>query len=565
MPFNGSGVFTIVNTFVPNTTILSAAVNQNFTDIATGLSDCLTRDGQAGMTAAFKAISGSISAPGVSFTNDATSGLYLSASGILGYVSHSLGMLLDTTIYNATSAVVQAGGSGYAVGDTITIAGGTSGASLPAVFTVATLSGSAVATVTVAFPGFYSATASNPASQSSTSGVGTGCTLTVTYNDPTSSDYRAFFRDQAGGVLWQKFGASSYMSGLMKSADALALAQGIGGTALAQVIGGTFLIMPQGMLTPNNSTVFPSAVTDYTAQTRIYWTPVNGNVIPIYNGTQFVLRTSAQMTCDLTAGAQASGGIYDIHAFLNGSTVTLGLSPSWSAGTSGSVTAGSCARGTGTGGANITLVNGIYVNAAAMTVNNGATTYSVPVSQGTYLGSVYINGTAGQYNCHVSFGQSRVWGLWNCYNRRKLILQAGDPTSTWVYNTLTTRPSNNSTANSMTLFTGVLDQEIEVSFNQSVIAGVTSAQSTMTTYWEVGVGWNSTTTFSGGLAFGGGRIDGSSVDLNLYDNSTATYLPAPFLGINVATSLERPITVNNGTITFQGTSAGMLLMGKYTG
>ncbi len=52
MPFNGSGTFSIVNTFVPNTTILSSAVNSNNTDIATGLSDCLTRDGQAGMTAA---------------------------------------------------------------------------------------------------------------------------------------------------------------------------------------------------------------------------------------------------------------------------------------------------------------------------------------------------------------------------------------------------------------------------------------------------------------------------------------------------------------------------------
>jgi hypothetical protein len=52
MPYNGSGTFSIVNSFVPNTTILSSAVNQNFTDIATGLSDCLTRDGQAGMTAA---------------------------------------------------------------------------------------------------------------------------------------------------------------------------------------------------------------------------------------------------------------------------------------------------------------------------------------------------------------------------------------------------------------------------------------------------------------------------------------------------------------------------------
>lgn len=37
---------------MPNTTILSAAVNANYSDIATGLSDCLTRDGQAGMTAA---------------------------------------------------------------------------------------------------------------------------------------------------------------------------------------------------------------------------------------------------------------------------------------------------------------------------------------------------------------------------------------------------------------------------------------------------------------------------------------------------------------------------------
>jgi len=52
VPFNGSGSFSVVNTFTPNTTISSSAFNQNYTDIATGLSDCLTRDGQAGMTAA---------------------------------------------------------------------------------------------------------------------------------------------------------------------------------------------------------------------------------------------------------------------------------------------------------------------------------------------------------------------------------------------------------------------------------------------------------------------------------------------------------------------------------
>jgi len=47
MSFNGSGGFSIINTFVAGTTILSSAVNQNFSDIATtGLSNCLTKDGQ---------------------------------------------------------------------------------------------------------------------------------------------------------------------------------------------------------------------------------------------------------------------------------------------------------------------------------------------------------------------------------------------------------------------------------------------------------------------------------------------------------------------------------------
>ena len=84
MPFNGSGTFTIVNTFVPNSTILSAAVNQNFSDIATGLSDCLTRDGQAGMSAALGITSGTVNAPGLKFNSEAGSGLYLAAAGQVG-------------------------------------------------------------------------------------------------------------------------------------------------------------------------------------------------------------------------------------------------------------------------------------------------------------------------------------------------------------------------------------------------------------------------------------------------------------------------------------------------
>lgn len=86
MPFNGTGTFTILNTFLPGTTILSTPVNANFTDIAGGLSDCLTRDGQAGMTAQFKALSGAVGTPGITFSSDLTTGAYLAAAGTMGLV-----------------------------------------------------------------------------------------------------------------------------------------------------------------------------------------------------------------------------------------------------------------------------------------------------------------------------------------------------------------------------------------------------------------------------------------------------------------------------------------------
>lgn len=79
----------------------------------------------------------------------------------------------------ALSATVTAGGTNYAPGDTITLAGGTN--TVAAVATVATVSGSSVATVTITTGGTYSALPANPVAQASTSGSGTGCTLTVTW------------------------------------------------------------------------------------------------------------------------------------------------------------------------------------------------------------------------------------------------------------------------------------------------------------------------------------------------------------------------------------------------
>ncbi|MDY3551406.1 hypothetical protein R5W24_000482 [Gemmata sp. JC717] len=74
----------------------------------------------------------------------------------------------------ASSAAVVAGGSGYAVGNTITVTGG-------AVLTVASVTAGAVTGVTVTTPGTYAAPPTGPVAQTATSGSGTGATFNLTF------------------------------------------------------------------------------------------------------------------------------------------------------------------------------------------------------------------------------------------------------------------------------------------------------------------------------------------------------------------------------------------------
>lgn len=82
----------------------------------------------------------------------------------------------------AQSATTGAGGTGYVVGDIISLVGGTG--TVVATFRVVTAPGGVVGTVAVVDPGSYTSTPSNPAS--TTGGSGSGCTLNVTYGNGTS-------------------------------------------------------------------------------------------------------------------------------------------------------------------------------------------------------------------------------------------------------------------------------------------------------------------------------------------------------------------------------------------
>lgn len=109
-----------------------------------------------------------------------------------------------------TAATVAAGGSGYVVGEVITLAttpAGSAPIGAPAQLRVLTLGGGgAVATVEVitqvtdqTFGGSYFAQQTNPVAQSDSSGVGTGATFNLTYGSQTSQ--RVILTNQPQAIL----------------------------------------------------------------------------------------------------------------------------------------------------------------------------------------------------------------------------------------------------------------------------------------------------------------------------------------------------------------------------
>jgi microcystin-dependent protein len=84
MSRNGSGTFTVPNTFTANTPITAAAHNANWSDLASEMTNSVAADGQTSMTGPLKAASGTVSAPGIAFASDTNTGLYRIGADNLG-------------------------------------------------------------------------------------------------------------------------------------------------------------------------------------------------------------------------------------------------------------------------------------------------------------------------------------------------------------------------------------------------------------------------------------------------------------------------------------------------
>ncbi len=549
MPFNGSGTFTILNSFVANTTILSAAVNANFSDIASGLSNCLTRDGQAGMTAAFKAISGSANVPSITFTADPTSGLYLAGTGILGltqmaaFNQSAYGknfMVIDTadastssninTLATAGTGAIQIGTStswatnGYLLVDSELMA-----------YTVASANG-----LTINTRGDMGTTAISHA---------TGSTITSLFSAISKSNWLLPARATASRATAAAPGNFAFNTGSVQP---------------EYYNGSSWVGVAPNLLTPQTyiSTIAgtPIVTSDQTSQTSIFVNPYKGNLLPVPTNGVFTVQSFTTATVALSA-SQTTANIYDVYGFISttNSTLTFGLSPSWSAGTSGSVVAGSCARGTGAGGTALTYVNGLPTNTVTMTLLNGASSYSIATSSGIYLGSIFVGATAGTVNLHTSTGQSRQWGIWNAYNKNPVRLIVTDTTAggSWNYSGVF-RASDGLSVNSCTIFSGLAEDNCFITFNQLI--NLQSAGANPGNY-QIGIGYNSVTTPSGRI---GDYLFSPAAALEVRLPISAEHSAVPAIGINVVTCLENAPT-NLASNLFFGGAASMALTARWQG
>jgi microcystin-dependent protein len=84
MPRNGQGLYSLPEAaFVPGTTISSAAVNSDYSDIASALTDSIAADGQTPISAPLRFPDGSASSPAITFVTNLTDGFYHPGSGVI--------------------------------------------------------------------------------------------------------------------------------------------------------------------------------------------------------------------------------------------------------------------------------------------------------------------------------------------------------------------------------------------------------------------------------------------------------------------------------------------------
>ena len=151
MPRDSSGNMSLpaTNPVVADTDITTTWANGTMSDLAAEVEDSLSRSGKGGMLVPFQNMDGTVSAPGVTFTNDTGTGLYRPSGGLavtVGGVLHQLWASALTTFKKAVKF-----DDAVEISGTLTLTGSVSGltkANLPSVGQVTATNASGTTAIT---------------------------------------------------------------------------------------------------------------------------------------------------------------------------------------------------------------------------------------------------------------------------------------------------------------------------------------------------------------------------------------------------------------------------------
>lgn len=195
------------------------------------------------------------------------------------------------------------------------------------------------------------------------------------------------------------------------------------------------VLMCDGRLTTQSGV--PVSTTDRTAQSTIYFTPVNGNRISLYDGSKWKFYAFSEVSLVLS-GLTISKN-YDVFIWDNGGVLTLELSAAWTNDTT---------------------------RADAVTTQDGVVVKSGSATR-RYLGTLYTTSTTTTEDSN----QRRL--LWNSYNQVERTMLVKDTTNSWSYTSTTIRTTNNTTANNQMSNTVGFSGEGEI-FLMTYLLGVSN-------------------------------------------------------------------------------------------
>lgn len=197
----------------------------------------------------------------------------------------------------------------------------------------------------------------------------------------------------------------------------------------------------------------PITAADVKTATTVYFTPYQGNVCALYDGSS-AWTPVAFAEASLALGSDTANVNYDLFAYNNGGTFTL-EQRAWSTDTARAIA--------------LTLQDGVYVLTG------------VPTRR--YLGTYRTTSAAGE--TEDSAAKRYVW---NYYHRVPRDLRVVETTNTWTYTTATYRQANAATANQLDLVVGLAESELSV----DVQAMVENSAAAVDVF--VAIGEDSTTT-----------------------------------------------------------------------